>query len=90
MTPACRPHVFAGTDLWFSPDPLDQEQARTICASCPLLAACDRAAVDERWGVWAGRSREPKPPQMVNPPARLRERVRAVAGCGSHASYTRG
>lgn len=43
-------------DLWFAEDPRDLEQAKTLCATCPLRVECLQAALDraEPWGVWGG------------------------------------
>lgn len=49
----CRRH---DPDLWFAESPADVERAKTLCADCPLRAACLAVAVDrgEPWGVWGG------------------------------------
>lgn len=43
-------------DLWFSDRPADVEQAKALCAECPVQAACLDGALDRRepWGVWGG------------------------------------
>lgn len=43
-------------DLFFSERPADLEQAKTLCADCPLLVECRQGAIDrgEPWGVWGG------------------------------------
>jgi WhiB family redox-sensing transcriptional regulator len=43
-------------DLWFSPDPLEVEQAKRLCRVCPLQLPCLTVAVQrlEPWGVWGG------------------------------------
>ncbi len=50
------PCQMADADLWFAEDPRDLEQAKAMCADCPLQQACLRAALDraEPWGVWGG------------------------------------
>ena len=66
--PACRPHVKAGLDLWHKPAGSGQagvtseaariREAKEICRTCPLIAACLAAATDDDHGVWGGRTRE--------------------------------
>lgn len=43
-------------DMWFSENPRDLEQAKTLCVDCPLRTQCLQAALDraEPWGVWGG------------------------------------
>jgi WhiB family redox-sensing transcriptional regulator len=43
-------------DLWFADTPAELEQAKVLCASCPIMAACLAAAQSRRepWGVWGG------------------------------------
>ena len=43
-------------DLWFAESPAQLEQAKTLCASCPIRQRCLSAALDraEPWGVWGG------------------------------------
>jgi WhiB family redox-sensing transcriptional regulator len=43
-------------DLWFAERPADLEQAKRLCAGCPVRAACLAGALDraEPWGVWGG------------------------------------
>ncbi|NLU81977.1 WhiB family transcriptional regulator [Rhodococcus sp. HNM0569] len=43
-------------DLWFAESPADLEEAKSLCASCPIRARCLAAALDRRepWGVWGG------------------------------------
>lgn len=66
--PACRPHVNAGNDLWHKPSGTGQangtseaariREAKEICRTCPLIAACLTAATDDDLGIWAGLTRE--------------------------------
>lgn len=42
------------TDLWFSEDPEEQEQARSICLVCPARDACLDAGIKEEYGIWGG------------------------------------
>lgn len=61
---ACRPHVKAGLDLWHKPDGSGQagatseaariRDAKEICRTCPLKAACLAAATDDDHGIWGG------------------------------------
>ncbi|WP_281283893.1 WhiB family transcriptional regulator [Modestobacter altitudinis] len=43
-------------DLWFAERPAELEQAKRLCAECPVQAACLAGALDraEPWGVWGG------------------------------------
>ncbi|MFD6395156.1 WhiB family transcriptional regulator [Nocardia sp. NPDC060249] len=43
-------------DLWFAESPTDLEQAKELCAACPIRKGCLTAAIDraEPWGVWGG------------------------------------
>lgn len=43
-------------DLWFADSPTQLEQAKALCASCPIRLRCLDAALDrgEPWGVWGG------------------------------------
>lgn len=43
-------------DLWFAESPVQLEQAKALCASCPIRKGCLSAAIDRRepWGVWGG------------------------------------
>lgn len=65
LTPSSAPvSVFDGlpcqrarsADLYFSEKPADLEQAKRLCADCPLRQECLQGAVQrgEPWGVWGG------------------------------------
>ncbi|NLE82723.1 MAG: WhiB family transcriptional regulator [Rhodococcus sp.] len=43
-------------DLWFAESPAELEQAKALCAGCPIRSRCLDAALDraEPWGVWGG------------------------------------
>ena len=43
-------------DLWFAESPVQLEQAKALCAGCPIRSSCLSAAIDrqEPWGVWGG------------------------------------
>ena len=43
-------------DLWFAENPADLEQAKALCADCPIRRECLAAALEreEPWGVWGG------------------------------------
>ncbi len=49
----CRAH---DPDLWFAESPAELEQAKQLCAGCPIKAACLDSALSrqEPWGVWGG------------------------------------
>jgi WhiB family transcriptional regulator, redox-sensing transcriptional regulator len=42
--------------LFFSEDPKEIAEAKTICGTCPVRVSCLQGAVDrsEPWGVWGG------------------------------------
>ena len=44
------------TDVFFSDEPGDIEQAKRICATCPVIEPCLKEAIRNRepWGVWGG------------------------------------
>jgi WhiB family redox-sensing transcriptional regulator len=46
----------ADADLWFADAPADLERAKSLCAECPVRAACLAGALQrgEPWGVWGG------------------------------------
>ena len=43
-------------DLWFAESPAELEQAKALCAPCPIRAECLAGALrrEEPWGVWGG------------------------------------
>ncbi|MEG9517734.1 WhiB family transcriptional regulator [Saccharopolyspora indica] len=43
-------------DLWFAESPRELDQAKTLCAECPIRAECLAGALSraEPWGVWGG------------------------------------
>jgi WhiB family transcriptional regulator, redox-sensing transcriptional regulator len=43
-------------DLWFAENPRDLDQAKSLCAECPIKAECLAGALSrgEPWGVWGG------------------------------------
>ena len=43
-------------DLWFAESPAQLEQAKSLCAQCPVRSVCLAGALDrgEPWGVWGG------------------------------------
>lgn len=43
-------------DLWFAENPVHLEEAKALCASCPIRKGCLNAAISrgEPWGVWGG------------------------------------
>ncbi|MEE1619258.1 WhiB family transcriptional regulator [Brachybacterium sp. J144] len=49
-------HDAEAADLFFSERPADLEQAKMLCADCPLIEDCRRGALEreEPWGVWGG------------------------------------
>ena len=52
---ACRQEPGLG-DLFFSEQIPEINQAKAVCATCPLLEPCLRGAIlrAEPWGVWGG------------------------------------
>ncbi|MGV0814313.1 WhiB family transcriptional regulator [Mycolicibacterium boenickei] len=53
--PAVPCHI-GNPDLWFAESPVDLEQAKALCADCPIRNECLAAALErqEPWGVWGG------------------------------------
>jgi len=51
--PSCTPALAA---LFWSRKHADEQAAKDLCATCPLLTACQAWAIDtdERWGTWGG------------------------------------
>lgn len=43
-------------DLWFAESPSALQQAKQLCAGCPVREACLAGAIErqEPWGVWGG------------------------------------
>jgi WhiB family transcriptional regulator, redox-sensing transcriptional regulator len=43
-------------DLWFAEHPSQLEQAKALCADCPIRRECLAMALEreEPWGVWGG------------------------------------
>ena len=43
-------------DLWFADSPAELDQAKALCAGCPVRAECLAGALARRepWGVWGG------------------------------------
>jgi WhiB family redox-sensing transcriptional regulator len=43
-------------DLWFAESPVELEQAKALCADCPIRSLClsEALARQEPWGVWGG------------------------------------
>jgi len=43
-------------DLWFAETPDELEQAKALCADCPIRIECLAGALsrEEPWGVWGG------------------------------------
>lgn len=49
-------HDTDAADLFFAERPADLEQAKALCAGCPLIEECRQGALEraEPWGVWGG------------------------------------
>ena len=43
-------------DMWFADSPTQLEQAKALCADCPIRRQCLSEALEreEPWGVWGG------------------------------------
>ncbi|MBB5153349.1 WhiB family transcriptional regulator [Saccharopolyspora phatthalungensis] len=52
----CRLPCRQDPDLWFAESPRDLDQAKSLCADCPIKAECLAGALSrgEPWGVWGG------------------------------------
>jgi WhiB family redox-sensing transcriptional regulator len=53
---SCREEGGGLTELFFSDQIPDIVRAKTICSTCPRMAACLEGALERRepWGVWGG------------------------------------
>jgi WhiB family transcriptional regulator, redox-sensing transcriptional regulator len=53
LTLPCRTH---GSDLWFAETAAGADEAKRLCASCPIRVECLAGALlrGEPWGVWGG------------------------------------
>jgi hypothetical protein len=51
--PSCTPAL---AHLFWSREPADEQQAKALCHTCPLLLDCQTWALDEQeqWGTWGG------------------------------------
>jgi hypothetical protein len=59
----CAPEKTGDLDLFYSESPSGRAKAIQICRTeCPFRRACDEYATvnHEKWGVWGGRSRDPR------------------------------
>lgn len=69
-----------GNDVFFSEELQDIAQAKSICATCPVIAPCLEGAMERRepWGVWGGqlfmhgkvlmiKRRRGRPPKVARP-----------------------
>lgn len=96
--PACRPIVRAGADLWHKPSGSGESSpraeaarirdAKAVCATCPVKAACLAAVTDDDHGIWGGLTRDerrakPKPAPKPKPTPRTPQ------PCGTKAAYQR-
>lgn len=56
VTPDQLPCRWSDPDLFFAEAPADVEQAKSLCGTCPVQAACLASALarKEPWGVWGG------------------------------------
>ncbi len=56
LAPTELPCRRADADLWFAESPDELEQAKQLCAQCPVRLRCLTAALQraEPWGVWGG------------------------------------
>jgi len=52
---ACTSH---DPDLWYSTNYAERDQARAICAQCPVSQQCAIAGTGELHGIWAGQAKE--------------------------------
>jgi hypothetical protein len=81
--------------LFQSRDRADEQQAKAICATCPLLLACQAWALDtdERWGTWGGLSATDRVRLRhgrglwVDDEGRLRQPCGSSAALGAHHGY---
>lgn len=68
-----------GESMFFTKEPAAIRDARELCATCPMLNACDEWSMEhEEFGFWAGRT------------ALERERLRKERGQTLHRPEARG
>ena len=76
----CATEAGVDNDVFFSEELQDIAQAKSICASCPVVAPCLQGAMERRepWGVWGGqlfmngkvlmvKRRRGRPPKVPRP-----------------------
>ena len=59
--------VGLGSDAFFETETSRVDQARMLCASCPVIAECAEAGRGERYGVWGGVPAEVRVPRGSRP-----------------------
>lgn len=85
--PCCWPDV---APWWLSDAHADRARAAEHCHGCAILDACRDAADEngERFGVWAGRDRTPKPRKPKGKPKPATPKPAALAVCrGCSATF---
>lgn len=93
---ACRPIVRAGADLWHKPSGSGESapraeaarirDAKAVCATCLVQAACLAAATDDDHGVWGGMTRDER---RAKPKTAPKPKPRTPQPCGTKAAYQR-
>lgn len=96
--PPCRPLVRAGSDLWHKPSGSGESapraeaarirDAKAVCATCPVKAACLAAATDDDHGIWGGLTREERRVKPKTAP-KPKPKPRTPQPCGTKAAYQR-
>jgi hypothetical protein len=46
---------------WLSEDPKERAVAARLCRGCPVIIPCAEVGQHQRWGVWGGVDRSPRP-----------------------------
>lgn len=99
--PPCRPIVRAGADLWHDVEHVGKgiyetksarnahiREAKEVCATCPVKAACLAAATDDDHGIWGGLTREERRVKPKTAP-KPKPKPRTPQPCGTKAAYQR-
>lgn len=64
---------------WFTDSKAEQEDAKAVCARCPVLQLCRQYGVSDEgpeWGVWGGLTREARQQELARRRGAERERRR--------------
>jgi hypothetical protein len=76
-------------EIFFSKSSTDREQAKGLCAECPIRVACAQYALDnpELRGVWGGTTAADRRHFRTGEPCRIDDEGRLRLLCGSERAY---